>query len=189
VPADDRLLQAGFERVRTLARRTLDETRALSHDLRPTILDDVGLVAALYWFADEYMRTFGVPVEVEAEQPPTERLSAEMELALFRIAQEALTNSGKYAEAGRARVALSFPDGVAKLVVEDDGKGFQMDQLTGPTRQGGLGLYGMKERAALLGGTLTIDTIPGEGTKVTVVAPIEGAPVRDGAWRRGEITC
>src|SRR5579875_2215282 len=98
---DNQPLHTGLGRVRELTRRTLDGVRALSHDLRPTILDDFGLIAALHWFADEYTRTFGVPVEVHAEQPD-HGLTPELELALFRIAQEALTNSGKYAEATRA---------------------------------------------------------------------------------------
>ena len=183
---DGDALRLGFERIRDLTQRTLDNVRALSHDLRPTILDDFGLVAALRWFADEFKQTFGVRVDVDIEQPP-ERLSPEVEVALFRIAQEALTNSGKYAAASRARVVLSFPDGRAKLVVEDNGTGFDPHQVTGPTRQGGLGLYGMQERAELLGAALEIDTSPGKGTRVTVVVPRTPAVSPDAGARRGEI--
>lgn len=172
VTPDNQLLHSGFERVRMLARRTLDETRALSHDLRPTILDDVGLEAALHWFADEYTRTFGIPVQVKTDCASVVRLSADQELALFRIAQEALTNSGKYAEASEAVVTLTCRNGSAMLVIEDDGKGFDLAAVQRPTRQGGLGLYGMQERADLLGGTLTIDSAPDKGTRVTVVAPL-----------------
>lgn len=169
--SENAALRDGFERVRDIAQRTLDETRALSHDLRPTILDDFGLVAALHWFADEYTRTFGVPVEVHAEQPD-QALTPEMELALFRIAQEALTNSGKYAEASRGCVELTFPDEMAQLTVEDNGKGFEPRDRAGPTRQGGLGLYGMEERAELLGGRLAVESEPGKGTRITALIPL-----------------
>jgi two-component system sensor histidine kinase UhpB len=172
IPADDALLRTGFDRVRAIAQRTLDAVRALSHDLRPTILDDFGLAAALYWFADEYTKTFGVPVEVDVEDFPEDGLPPELELTLFRVAQEALTNSGKYADAHRTHVALSFPDGRAHLVVSDDGRGFNPDAVGGPTRLGGLGLYGMRERVELIGGRLDLSSDPGKGTRVEVDAPI-----------------
>jgi PAS domain S-box-containing protein len=173
LPQNDLQLQVGFDRLRGLAKRTLDETRALSHDLRPTILDDVGLVAAIHWYADEFRKTFAVRVDVDAEAPSEKRLPPQIEVALFRIAQEALTNIGKYAGAKSVFVGLTFPDSSAELVVRDDGVGFDLDNVPGPTREGGLGLYGMRERAELLGGSLTIDTAPGRGTTITVVAPTE----------------
>lgn len=178
IPAEDALLNSGFERVVGLAKRTLDEVRDLSHSLRPAILDDFGLVAALRWFADEFVQTYGFPAEIVAEPVPNRRLSPDMELALFRIGQEALTNTGKYAHAKQARLTLSFPDESAQLIVEDDGKGFVLGELASPSRQGGFGLYGMRERAELLHGTLTIETTPGKGTRTTVRLPLR-TPVRD----------
>ena len=174
IPPSAVKLQAGVERLRSLAKRTLDETRALSHDLRPTILDDVGLAAAIHWFADEWAKTFDLPVRVDVESEEAVRLPPDSELALFRIAQEALTNAGKYAEATTVRVSLRFPDANAKLTVKDDGKGFDVNSTTGPTREGGLGLYGMRERAELIGATLKIESAPGKGTCITVSAPIAG---------------
>ena len=179
IGAENETLRTGFQRVREIAQRTLDATRALSHDLRPTILDDFGLVAALRWFADEFMRTFGVAVELHTE-PPNGQLTLEIELVLFRITQEALTNSGKYAEANHTGVQLSFPDGTAKLVVEDDGKGFEPATRRGPTRQGGLGLYGMHERAELVGGILEVESAPGQGTRVTAIIPVAAEPAMVG---------
>jgi len=139
--------------------------------LRPTILDDFGLVAALHWYIDDYEVTFGVHVDAEIESP-REPLSSDVELALFRIAQEALANSGKYAQAASARLTLAFPDSRAILTIADNGKGFDRQLLSGPTKHGGLGLYGMRERAHLLGATLDIVTMPGEGTRVTVSVPL-----------------
>lgn len=175
IGAGDEALRTGFHRVREIAKRTLDATRALSHDLRPTILDDFGLVAALRWFADEFTRTFGVSVELHVDQQ-NPGLTPEIELALFRIAQEALTNSGKYGEADRVCVELAFPDGYARLVIEDDGKGFELAQRTGPTRHGGLGLYGMQERAELVGGTLVVDAAVGRGTRIVAQIPLGNQP-------------
>jgi two-component system sensor histidine kinase UhpB len=172
VPPDDPLLKAGFERIRTIAQRTLDAVRALSHDLRPTILDDFGLIAAIRWFGDEYTKTFGVPVRIQIKDVPEDRLTAEAELALFRVTQEALTNSGKYAQATETGVTLEGHDGHVQLTVTDNGRGFDPEALSGPSRQGGLGLYGMRERIELLGGRFAIDAAPGQGTRVTAEIPL-----------------
>lgn len=169
---DDAPARAGFQRVAVLARRALDETRALSHDLRPTILDDAGLVAALEWIAVEYEETYGGSVHVDAEPEPEGRLSTEIEIALFRIAQEALTNSGKHAAAQNVRLSLCFTPAAARLVVEDDGRGFDRDHVPDPTRDGRLGLYGMHERASLLGGQVQIISAPGKGTRTSVEIPL-----------------
>jgi PAS domain S-box-containing protein len=172
IPENEGQLRAGVERVHTLARRVLDETRTLSHDLRPTILDDAGLIAALEWLATEYEVTYGGSVHVHAESEPAEYLSAEVEVALFRIAQEALSNSGKHAEAHTVQVSLSFPDSIVKLAVQDDGRGFDLERVPGPTREGRLGLYGMRERANLLGGTLRIAADSGQGTRIVAEIPL-----------------
>jgi signal transduction histidine kinase len=130
-------LQGGLQRLRDLTRRTLDEIRALSHDLRPTILDDVGLVAALQWYADEVCKTFGVPVDVRADSLPEGGLNPDIEIALFRIAQEALTNSARHATCDCCRVTLAFPDHAALLVVEDNGRGYDPENAneTQPERR------------------------------------------------------
>jgi PAS domain S-box-containing protein len=180
IPDDDPLLQAGFERIRTLAQRTLDAVRALSHDLRPTILDDFGLVAAIRWFGDEYTKTFGVPVQIDIRDVPADRLTPETELALFRVTQEALTNSGKYAQATRTGVELEGHDGTVSLTVSDNGRGFDPKGLTGPSRHGGLGLYGMRERIELLGGQFAIEAAPDQGTRVMAEIPLPDAENGDG---------
>ncbi|MGI8825125.1 MAG: sensor histidine kinase [Chloroflexota bacterium] len=175
IPTDNTHLQSGFERIAALARRTLDGARALSHDLRPTILDDAGLIAALQWLAAEYQETYGLPVRVDG-RPVLPELSSEVEVALFRIAQEALINSCKHAIANQACLGLSVRRGAIRLVVEDDGRGFDPGSVPAPTREGRLGLYGMHERAALLGGRLSIAAAPGGGTRVEVVLPLKATP-------------
>lgn len=171
VPAGSDHLRSGLDRIRTLTERTLDTVRTLSHDLRPTILDDFGLAAALRWYAEEYERTFGVSLDLDIEEPQ-EPLPLEVELALFRIAQQALTNSGRHAAASRVRLALTFGDSHAILTVADDGIGYDPERVAGPSRHGGLGLYGMQERAALLGATFDLDTAPGKGTRIVVSVPV-----------------
>jgi signal transduction histidine kinase len=132
----------------------LDEVRARAHDFRPSILDDIGLMAAIHSFAADWTSTFGLPVSLDAEPESGERLLADMETALFRIVQEGLMNAGKHAQARSVHVSLSFPDGKAFLVIQDDGIGcedgigFDSNRQLRTTRHGGLGPYGMPERAA-----------------------------------------
>lgn len=183
LPLEDPTVASGFERVEALAKRALDETRALSHDLRPTILDDAGLVAALEWIAVEYERSYGGKAEVHADIDPAASISPEVEVALFRIAQEALTNAGKHAAATRVRVTLSISISQAELVVKDNGCGFRPEQLQGPTRESGLGLYGIAERAALFDGTLSIRSRPAKGTVVRVRMPITEPAIAGQALR------
>jgi len=178
IPEEDQVLREGFERMTILTQRTLDGVRALSHDLRPTILDDVGLTAALQWFAEECEHTHGVQIQVESDVLPGDALSLEVQLAIFRIAQEAMNNAGKHAGARTVEVLLSLRGNTARLVVEDDGAGFDPARVAGPTREGRLGLYGMAERASLLGGTFTLATAPGSGTRITLEVPLAESPLQ-----------
>jgi CheY-like chemotaxis protein len=113
-------------------------------------------------------------VEVQADPAVNKRLRPEVETALFRVAHEALTNACKHAEADWACVSLSLSEDAVELVVEDDGKGFDLEREVRANSQGGLGMHGMRERAALLRGELTVDTAPGKGTRVVLVVPLEG---------------
>jgi signal transduction histidine kinase len=172
VTADNEPLVAGLDRLGTTLQRTLEEVRALAHDLRPTILDDFGLAAAIKWYADEWRETFAVPVDVDLDGLGDEPLPPTLEVVLFRIVQEALMNAGKYAHASHVAIEVTrTPDSVL-LRIADDGIGFVPEARERPTQHGGLGLFGMQERAALVGGTLTIESEPGRGTTITVVCPI-----------------
>lgn len=183
----DPAFRSGFERVGALARRALDETRALSHDLRPTILDDVGLVAALEWLLDDYEQTYGGSLNLDVAGEPDEPPSPEIEVALFRIAQEALSNCGKHAHARTIRISLGFSESSIGLMIEDDGAGFDPDRVPRPSRTGRLGLYGMRERASLLGGTLEVDTRPGHGTKIHAHVPVPSGHSHDRASARSSV--
>jgi two-component system, NarL family, sensor histidine kinase UhpB len=144
---------------------SLDDIRRLTRELRPEALDDLGLVNALIALTSRAARQGSVEIErrFSAELPP---LSKELELVIYRVAQEALTNILRHAHASRCVVALE-PDPVGiKLTVSDDGRGMP-EQLAEDT----IGIEGMRERALLAGGTLTIESRPGEGTRVTLRVP------------------
>ena len=150
---------------------TLSEVRRFSQDLRPSVLDDLGLVPALEWLADELSTHFGYKIDLTVEGD-SRRLQSETELVLFRIAQEALRNIGKHAQARRAWIKLSFKPELTLLDISDNGRGFNLpDRIGDLAINGKLGLAGMQERVQLIGGHLDIVSKPGQGTDVTVEIP------------------
>jgi len=153
----------------------IHEVRRMTAALRPSYLEDLGLSPALEMLARDAEHELGIPVSFEKEGQPR-RVSPEAELALFRIVQQALGNIGRHAEAKRAWVALSFrPDRLTTLV-RDDGRGFSVPpRLTDLSAEGHFGLMGMKERAELAGGSLSIQSSPGSGTQVRVDVPLPPA--------------
>lgn len=150
----------------------IETLRNLCADLRPPALDRLGLVAALRSYADEFSARTGLPVEWRVNGNE-QRLPPEIELSLFRVAQEALTNVWKHAQAPRAEVALWFGEEEVKLTISDRGCGFEMpEQLEVLTRTDHFGLVGMRERMELVGGTLSLTSRPGQGTTVTALVPL-----------------
>ena len=152
--------------------RVLGQVRNLSLDLHPSILDDLGLTYALRWYADRLAERAGVRVEVTAD-PSLPRLSQDVEIACFRIAQEALTNVVRHARASRADITLKREAAAVELCVQDDGIGFATDTASSPAS---VGLASMQERARLLGGTVRIVSAPRGGTKVIATLPLLVAP-------------
>ncbi|MFO7741121.1 MAG: GAF domain-containing protein [Anaerolineae bacterium] len=149
----------------------IKRVRRFSQDLRPSILDDLGLLPTLEELTGELNRQDGLQAEfrVRGEE---RRLSSEMELTLFRIAQEALNNVRRHAEADCVVTTVELGDSTITLTVEDDGIGFNPPRLADhPTTTGKLGLIGMHERARLLGGSLVVDSEPGKGTRVVISVP------------------
>ena len=158
--------------VRDLAHQTLRAIRNLSIDLRPSALDDLGLLPALRWYIKEYQQRMETVVEF-AVQGFKVRFASEIETALYRIVQEALTNIARHAHATVVRVELHEEGPLAHLRISDDGRGFDPQTLIRPASpERGLGLIGMRERAALLDGTLAIETTPGHGTTIDVQIPL-----------------
>lgn len=174
----DGRLDATLGQLKGIAESTLEDIRRVIYDLRPSILDDLGLVAAMDWFVTTLVKPAGIRTRLEVEGVPN-RLPPVVETTLFRLAQEALTNVLRHARATEVTVRLRGEGESVVLVVKDNGQGFLPEAVRGPTLRGGLGVHGMRERAALLGGGLHIRSSPGEGTEVEARIPLEGAG-RDG---------
>ena len=156
---------------RALLRDALDDIRGMMTGLRPRILEDRGLVAALESLAGT-TPLWGPLLTVASHGfTPGERLAPDMELALYRIAQEAVSNARRHGAAGQVQVSIERASKSITLNVRDDGHGFLPHRI-GPPSMAGHGLPGMRERAKALGGELTIESSPGKGTLVAVTAPI-----------------
>jgi len=148
-----------------LVEETIESIRNVMAELRPAVLDDYGLTAVLRWYAEQFVKRTGVVTTV-IEQGPARRLAPVVEEALFRIAQEALTNVAKYARAGKVTVTLgTTPD--LSLTIADDGCGFEPSAKQ-PAKDHGWGLMIMRERAAAVGAGLSVESAPGRGTRVIV---------------------
>ena len=154
-------------------KRALAQVRNLSVNLRPAVLDDLGLVAALRWLASSATSSTGLDIEVQADDDIEPRLSSGLATVCFRVAQEALTNALRHAGASTIKIELCGLRKEFALIISDDGKGFDVKAARAQTSHGGgFGLLAMQERTALSGGTLTIDSTPGEGSKITALFPI-----------------
>jgi two-component system sensor histidine kinase UhpB len=164
------------EETRSLAHQTLRAIRNLSIDLRPSALDDLGLLPALRWYIKEYQQKCQLEVEFTTGNIK-ERFPSEIETALYRIVQEALTNTAKYAHASKVLVSIIEEPGTVRATISDNGNGFDAQSvLKMPWQERGLGLAGMHERATLLDGTLLIATEPGKGTSIEVALPLQRPP-------------
>ncbi|MGC8781114.1 MAG: GAF domain-containing protein, partial [Anaerolineae bacterium] len=153
-----------LQNMRTIAQRTLDGVHKLIFDLRPSMLDHLGLAPALRWFAQSRLEPANVRLIIEDANAPR-RLPAEVETALFRVFQEAITNIARHALARNVRIAFAQHNNMVEIAIEDDGIGFDMVSVTlSPDSGRGLGLLGMQERVELLGGRFHLDSAPGFGT-------------------------
>jgi signal transduction histidine kinase len=160
--------------LREMSEGAFEAVHSLSLELRPGLLDDIGLVAALRKHAADYERRTGIGVDFSVAGLDDQlRLTPDMELTLYRIVQEALTNVARHSGAAQARVLLCRDEQSVTAIVEDDGKGFDLLELArSETRHGRLGLFGMEERASLIGGRFTVESSPGAGTTIVVRVPL-----------------
>jgi PAS domain S-box-containing protein len=157
----------------------LNQVRNLSLDLHPSILDDLGLAYALKWYADRQAERAGLNIEVAADLS-LPRLSHDIEIGCFRIAQEALTNVVRHAKARRASVTLKRGTTTVELRVQDDGIGFVVDTVpSAATGAASVGLASMQERARLLGGEVRVKSVLRQGTEVIATLPLPSAPSTD----------
>ncbi|HYM10150.1 MAG TPA: sensor histidine kinase [Bryobacterales bacterium] len=162
-----------LERARALADKTVKTVRYISLLLRPSLLDDLGLGPALHWQAEDFTHRTGIPVEFSQEDFPPFLPDAHR-TCVYRIVQEALHNCDRHAAASRVRLSVCLVRENLIVEIEDDGRGFDAAPKGAPRRLTGLGLRGMTERAAMLGGIVHIDSSPGAGTHVTLLLPLAG---------------
>ena len=163
-----------LSRLNVSVSETIKELQDIIYDLRPSLLDDHGLIRALDWLADERLRNGGISVSLDTERV-LEPIPDIQETTLFRIGQEAITNIRKYAKAKTVRIRLETDGQSVELEIRDDGIGFDPnDVLNVKDKKRGWGLLGMRERASLLCGQLDIESSPGQGTCLRAVLPLGG---------------
>lgn len=173
----DTVAPGAVERIanaKQLIRHGLSQVKLLIHDLRPSMLDDFGLIPALRWYVQSHLK--GAGLEIETDLPAANRrLPSDAETALYRIAQESLGNVARHSLATRALVSLEIQPGYVAMLISDNGQGFDpRDVILDKEGRYGVGLLSIKERAELLRGTARITSAPGRGTQVHVVIPLQG---------------
>ncbi len=171
--------RARLEDVKSLAGRALDDLHRVIFDLRPSVLDDLGLLAAVRWYAARHLEPLGIAVKCEFEDVES-RVPQGVATAVFRIVQEALLNVARHAAAEDVLVQIAAGEKTLLVEIEDDGRGFDPASVVEPSESGrGLGLLGMRERVEILGGKMSLDSAPGEGTHLAFEIPIppEAQPV------------
>lgn len=165
---------------RRLVGRMVDDLHRVIYDLRPSMLDDLGLLPAIRWYAERLSKR-GVAVQFEFPDEPLD-LSPEARIAVYRVVQEALSNIERHAQAETVLVACTVSTTELAIEVEDDGVGFDPEEMRQPRESGqGLGLLGMRERLSLLGGTCVVESQPGSGTRVVIRLPLAKASTAERA--------
>jgi signal transduction histidine kinase len=175
-------LREQVELLEALANQLDSDIEFLVWNLRPTALDDLGLVVASSNLAARWAEHVGIKPDLHTRGMDKERLAGEIETMLYRVLQEALTNVAKHATAENVSILLERRGGTVSLLVEDDGIGFDAERVFG-TAGKGLGLIGMRERAALVGGKVEIESHPGSGTTIAVRVPVRGGAEADTTFR------
>jgi signal transduction histidine kinase len=147
--------------------------RNISLLLRPALLDDLGLVPALQWLLEDFERRSGVSCEF-SEHGVQDVLPDSVKTCVYRVVQEALHNCEKHAEASQVRVAVRQVADQIGIEIEDNGRGLELNTKGMPGRNAGLGILGMRERAARVGGEITLESSPGRGTRISLQIPLVG---------------
>jgi len=159
--------------LRTVAAQTLDSVHQLATELRPSMLDDLGLVSAVERYTKEYSAMMNINVDSHVSGLSGQRLPSEIEVTVYRIIQEALTNVAKHAEAKNVSVVSGYRDSTLVVIVEDDGKGFDVHRVMASANRKKLGIFGMRERASLIGGKLSVESQPDAGTTIFLEVPLK----------------
>jgi signal transduction histidine kinase len=174
-----------LQELRQLVHRIHQELHRLIMNLRPSVLDDLGLAAAIRWVAEWQLRGTGTAVRCELDDLDEleTRLPSEVETAVFRAVQEAIVNISRHAHADSVLIQGSLAKGLLTLEIEDDGEGFDLEKAAGdPSSLRGIGLLGMRERIEIIGGSLQIESEPGHGTRLLITVPVAPATTRAAEW-------
>jgi len=170
----DEGVEEKLKKAHALAVQISIEVTKLINDLRPTLLDSLGLAPAIQRYVDTWLQPEGIETVVRTRGH--ERLPSEIEVSLFRIAQEAINNIMRHSKAKNVAIDLQCDDEKCVLRIEDDGKGFDVQEITKVEKTGrGVGLFGMKERVTLVGGSCSVQSAPGQGTKIVSEVPLTGS--------------
>jgi len=162
-----------LKKLQSISIGILDEVHKLIYELRPTLLDDLGLVAATRWLTEKNLKSAGLTVNFSVIGQER-RLSTQLETTLFRVIQEAITNIARHSKAKRANIALHFTKRAIRVTVKDNGVGFDVEEaITSKARPRGLGLLGMRERAELFNGSFGIRSSEKKGTEIKIRIPTE----------------
>jgi signal transduction histidine kinase len=164
-------LERSIARTQKLIERSVDIVHRFARELRPTVLDDLGLIPALHTFMKSFSAETGIRVSLSAFAE-VEQVTGEKRTVLYRVAQEALTNVARHAQASQAQVKIDKLDGDVCMKIKDNGKGFQKQQVFHTKKGVRLGLLGMSERLDMVGGKFTISSAPGKGTTVLAQVPL-----------------
>jgi signal transduction histidine kinase len=162
------------KRLREVAAHTVDEVGRLARGLHPAVLDDKGLVAAMRRHVSDFAKAFGVVIDLRVVGNVPRRMAPLAQSTMYRILQEALTNVARHAQARRVGIMLKHKNAILEIVIRDDGVGF--DPAAALSEASGLGLHGMQERVALLGGSVAIESRRGHGTSIRARIPAAPAP-------------
>ncbi len=165
-----------LKRARDLAERTVQTVRNISLLLRPALLDDLGLVPALQWQFEDFTRRSGISCDF-SEQGLQDVLPEPVKTCVYRVVQEALHNCEKHSEASRIAIAIRQVSEVLTIEIQDNGRGFELNEKGMPRRSAGLGILGMRERAAKVGGSLALESAPGRGTQLSLKIALPSSPV------------
>ena len=172
LPGDVKKAEALLRKAQTISTTILDEIHELIYQLRPAVLDDLGLMAAISSLGDSLLKEVGVKVSTKITGK-AKRLSPSLEVVIFRIVQEGFNNIAKHARANEATVGVHFQKDSIKVSIKDNGTGFDVQEaMSSKNRSHGMGLFGMRERIELVGGSLVIKSNPGRGTEITLEVPL-----------------
>jgi PAS domain S-box-containing protein len=168
---DPKELQKKIARTQKLVEKSVNIAHRFAQELRPTVLDDLGLIPALHAFMKNFMKETGIRVTLTAFSG-AEKLNSKKRTALYRVAQEALTNVARHARANRAEVSIRKLRATVHMQIKDNGQSFEADLISNTQKHGRLGLIGMRERVEMVGGTFSIESSPGNGTTIHAKIPL-----------------